>query len=176
MPTEARPGEPRLTPVLREVEAHVADSGWDQPARLFALVPTEELLAREPRLVGVVAGDDAAGLTPVEQEELPEFATLEELLAGLAWPPGVVGAALVVERLVVPPDVEDDLPDDEAAALDLLAGHPGREDVRLAVAVHRDGSRASAIRLRSRDDAAAVLTGTDLVPRLADALAATLEP
>src|SRR4029079_10882674 len=74
-----------LVAVLREVEEFVAEGGWDQPARLFALVPTGELLAREPRLVGVVAGDDADGLTPVEQEELPEYATLEELLAGLAW-------------------------------------------------------------------------------------------
>jgi hypothetical protein len=165
-----------LAAVLREVEEFVADGGWDQPARLFALVPTGELLAREPRLVGVVAGEDADGLTPVEQEELPEYATLEELLAGLAWPPGVVGAALVVERVVLPPEVEDELPDDDAAALAVLANHPDRQDVRLAVAVLRDGSRASTVRVRAHDTASDVLEGTDLVPRLGDALASTLEP
>ena len=166
----------RLVLVLREVEDFVADGGWDQPARLFALVPTGELLAREPRLVGVVAGDDADGLTPVEQEELPEYATLEELLAGLAWPPGVVGAALVVERVVLPAEVEDELPDDEAEALAVLADHPARQDVRLAVAVLRDGARASTVRVRTHDASSDVLEGSDLVPGLGDALAATLEP
>src|SRR5436309_12534154 len=113
------PADARVTGVLREIEEYVADAGWDQPARLFALVPTGELLAREPRLVGIVSGEDADGLTPVEQEELPEYATLEELLAGLAWPPGVAGAAIVVERVVLPKEVESRLPEDEAAALAL---------------------------------------------------------
>ena len=36
----------RLTRAIVEVERHAAASGWDQPARLFALVDTEELLAR----------------------------------------------------------------------------------------------------------------------------------
>ena len=165
-----------VTAVLREIEEHVAAGGWDQPARLFALVPTGELLAREPRLVGIVAGEDAGGLTPVEQEELPEYATVEELLAGLAWPPGVTGAALVVERLVVPQEAEAELPADEAEALAALAAHPGREDVRIAVAVLRDGARAATVRLRSHDEDGALLTGADLVPGLVDALAATLEP
>jgi hypothetical protein len=165
-----------LAAVLREVEEFVADGGWDQPARLFALVPTGELLAREPRLVGVVAGEDADGLTPVEQEELPEYATLEELLAGIAWPPGVAGAALAVERLMLPADAEPDLPSDEEAALDAVASHPGRQEVRLAVAVLRDGSREAALRFRAHDNDDEVLHGPDLVPGLADALAATLEP
>jgi hypothetical protein len=43
----------------------------------------------------------------------------------------------------------------------------------MTVAVLRDGSRDSALRLRDKDSATDVLTGSDLVPGLADALTAT---
>ena len=39
-----------LLSVVTEVEAHVAEAGWDQPPQLFALVDTEELLRAEPQL------------------------------------------------------------------------------------------------------------------------------
>jgi hypothetical protein len=163
---------PRL---VREIEQHVADGGWDQGARLFALVPTADLLAREPGLADLLGASDDAELTPVEQEELPDHASIEELLAGLAWPADVVGAALVVERVVLPPEAEAALPEGEDEALQILASHPSRQDVRLAVATLRDGTRSSAMRFRLHDDPVQVLVGPDLVPRLADALAATLE-
>jgi hypothetical protein len=115
-------------------------------------------------------------LTPVEQEELPDHASLEELLRGLAWPDEVAGAALVVERVVLPTEAEADLPPDEDEALAVLAEHPARQDVRMAVAALRDGSRLAAMRFRQHDDAAAVLLGPELVPGLTEALAATLEP
>ncbi len=168
-----------LSALVREIEEHVDEGGWDQPARLFALVPTHELLEQEPRLasvLGVGTGLEEGGITPVEQEELPAYATLEELLAGIAWPEGVLGAAIAVERLVLPPEAEEGLPDDEQEALLVLADHPGRQEVRLAVAVLRDGSRACALRLRRAGDPGEVLTGPDLVPRLADALTETLWP
>ncbi len=176
-----------LTALVREIEQHVAEAGWDQPARLFALVATAELVAREPHLaalLGVGPGDDSSvtasvghggDLTPVEQEDLPSGDTLEELLAGIAWPDDVVGAALAVERAVLPPEAEDGLPADEADALSVLAAHPLREDVRLVVAVLRDGGRSCALRARGHDSLDAVLTGPDLVPGLVDALAATLQ-
>lgn len=166
-----------LEDVVREIEAHVADGGWDQPARLFALVDTAELLALEPQLapaLGVTEG--MASITPLEQDELPDYATLEELLAGIAWPDVVGGAALVVERVMLPPGAEAALPDDEAAALRAAAEHPDRQEVRIAVAVLRDGSRHAALRLRAHDADVDVLHGPDLVPGLTDALAATLEP
>ena len=84
-------------------------------------------------------------------------------------------AALVVERVVLPPEAEADLPVDEGAALAMLADHPLRQDVRLAVATLRDGTRSAAMRFRLHDDPVQVLVGPDLVPGLADALAATLE-
>ena len=36
--------------VTIEVEAHVAADGWDQPPRLYALVPTAQLVEHEPGL------------------------------------------------------------------------------------------------------------------------------
>ena len=54
---------------MREVESHAARSGWDQPAQIFAIVETADLLEREPHLAEIL-GIDAQSqvLTPVEQE------------------------------------------------------------------------------------------------------------
>lgn len=166
----------RLTRLVIEVEAHVAASGWDQPPQLFALVETADLVRREPQLaeqMGLVAGQPG-DLTPVDQGELPDHSSLEELLGGLVWPTEVLGAAIAVERLMLPPAVEDQLPPNETEALQWLAEHPERQEVRLVVAVLRDGSRAAALRMRTHDHDNAVLSGPDLVPALADALADTL--
>ena len=175
-----------LATALIELELHVAGAGWDQAPRLFALVETADLLRREPRLAaaldlaappsaGLDLAVDAGQLTSVEQEELPAHDSLEELLTGIAWPPEVLGAAIVVERVMLPADVEAQRGGvAEARALAWLAEHPARQDVRLAVAVLRDGSRESALRLRSHDTDDAVLTGPALVPGLAQALARTL--
>lgn len=174
-----------LTEVVLEIERYVGQEGWDQPPRLFALAETAELLRDEPQLAAQLGvstdghgagpgGEDAPGLTPIEQEELPEFASLEELLQGMAWPVQVLGTALVVERLMLPPDAEAEMPAEEGAALQWLAGHPQRQEVRIAVGVLRDGSHECALRMRSADRPEAVLTGSDLVPGLAAALAATL--
>lgn len=173
------PAPSRLTRAVIEIEQHVAAAGWDRPVRLFALVPTAQLLDAEPDLadsLGVAPEvlTDAGHLTPVEQEDLPDAASLEELLAGIAWPPEVAGAALTVERVMLPPTVEHDMPQEESAAVQWAAEHPERQEVRLAVGVLRDGARECALRFRGHDDDQAVLSGTELVPVLADALADTL--
>jgi hypothetical protein len=166
----------RLTRVAVDIERHVAAAGWDQPPHLYALVETEDLLRREPQLAGDLGLVSAppGDLTPIDQGELPEHDTLDELLAGVTWPPEVLGTALTVERLMLPPGQEAELPADEQEALAWLSRHPDRQEVRLVVAVLRDGSRACALRMRSHDDEHAVLSGPDLVPGLVDALAATL--
>jgi hypothetical protein len=166
---------PRLDRLTLDLERHAAASGWDQPAHLYALVETEDLLRREPQLAEQLASSAAepGGLTPVDQGDLPEHASLDELLAGIAWPAEVLGSAVTVERVMVPPTVEREMPQDEGDALQWLAEHPERQEVRLVVAVLRDGSRSAALRLRAHDDESSVLTGPDLVPGLADALAAT---
>lgn len=166
----------RLDRLTLDIERHAAAAGWDQPVHLFALVETADLLRREPQLAEQLGLAAAApgDLTPVDQGELPEHSTLEDLLAGISWPSEVLGTALTVERLMVPPEVERGMPQDEGEALGWLAGHPQRQEVRIVVAVLRDGSRSTALRMRSHDDETSVLTGENLVPGLADALSATL--
>jgi len=175
----AEPANPRanrrLDALTLDVERHAAQAGWDQPTRLYALVETADLLRREPQLAEQVGGsDEPGGLTPVDQGDLPEHASIEELLGGIAWPPEVLGSALCVERLMVPPDAEKDMPQDEPDALRWLAEHPQRQEVRIVASVLRDGSRSCALRMRAHDDETSVLTGPDLVPGLSAALAATL--
>ena len=79
------------------------EAGWDQPARLFALVETARLVEREPQLADSL-GD--ATLTPVEQEGLAAGRALEDQLTAITWPETVHGCAAMVERFVLPPDVE----------------------------------------------------------------------
>ena len=160
-----------------DTERHVATGGWDQNPRLFALVPTAVLVQREPHLRAQLQGHDlaAGALSAVEQENLPPTANLESLLGGIAWPDTVVGAALAVERIVVPPDAERDLPPQPDAAVDALAAHPARQDVRLLVAVTRDGQSRCLLRQRAHDSDDQVAIGEDLAPGLVHALKATLQ-
>ncbi|MDP9824095.1 PPA1309 family protein [Nocardioides massiliensis] len=169
-----------LSVAVEEIEAHVAGDGWDQPARLYALARTRDLIVREPGLADALglAGDpdeiDDEALTPVEQEHVPVDRSLEEVLEAITWPAEVFGCAVVVERLVLPPEADADMPDDPAEAETYAASHPGREDVRMIAAVDRDGGRWCALRLRSHDEDKAVVTGPDLVPALLDLLSTTL--
>lgn len=166
-----------LTLAALDTERHVARSGWDQPVRLFALVPTAELLAHEPQLADGLASHDAVAgaLSAVEQDDLPDADGVEDLLARIAWPPEVAGCALAVERIVVPPAAERDLPEDQGAALDAIAAHPDRADVRLVVAVTRDGAARCLLRQRAHDSDDRVALGDDIAPGLVHALRATLD-
>lgn len=167
-----------LEEVVLDLERHAAQEGWDAEPRLFALVETAALRGTEPEFaekLGLPAEVDT--IAALEQPPLPGQDSLEVALASIAWPETVSGCAVIVERIVLPPGAEDDLPsgdpDEEAA---YVADHPDRQDVRVVVGVLRDGSRHSALRLRDHDDDAEVLSGPDLVPMLADALAATFDP
>jgi hypothetical protein len=183
--TSAR--ERAVRSVVREIETHVASAGWDAAPRLFALVRTADALGRDPELatqlpVEVVdaARLDPEHLTAVEQEDLPDAASLDDLLARIAWPETVDGAALVVERLVVPPQVEQEVmaqareqglsPDTVIAE---LAGRPERAEVRVAAAVLRDGAAMCALRQREHDSDALVAVAPELVPSLVTALRST---
>ncbi|WP_340558166.1 PPA1309 family protein [Streptomyces sp. GSL17-111] len=178
-----------LTRAVLEIDEYASGLGWDQPARLFALVDTAQLQADEPELAerlglagpdadtdpGPDAGRPTTGLTPIEQDELPDGLPLDEFLGTIAWPDAVTGCALTVERLMLPPTAEGSVPtdlDDEQLAA-WVARHPERQEVRMTVAVLRDGEREAALRLREKDAATEVLTGSNLVPGLAEALTAT---
>jgi hypothetical protein len=169
-----------LTRAVLEIDEYASGLGWDQPARLFALVDTARLRAQEPSLAAQLGLEDepeTTGLTPVEQDEISADQPLDEFLGTIAWPDAVVGCALTVERLMLPPSAEAAVPDDldGSRLAQWVAEHPDRQEVRMTVAVLRDGTRESALRLREKDAPAEVLTGSDLVPGLAEALAATFE-
>ena len=164
-----------LTQAALEVERHVARAGWDQPARLFALVSTADLAAHEPGLRDTVGDPAANALSAVEQEGLDVADTVEALLAQIAWPDEVLGAAFAVERIVVPPEAESGLPSDPDAAVEALAAHPQRQDVRLLAAVLRTGEQICALRHRAHDEDHLVGTGTEIAPGLISALLATFD-
>ncbi|MFH8220379.1 PPA1309 family protein [Streptomyces sp. NPDC018057] len=169
-----------LTRAVLEIDEYASGLGWDQPARLFALVDTARLRSEEPALaaqLGLQDEQETSGLTPIEQDEVPADRPLDEFLATIAWPGAVAGCALTVERLMLPPSAEAQVPQglDEAKLTRWVAAHPERQEVRMTVAVLRDGARESALRLREKDSATDVLTGSELVPGLAEALAATFE-
>ena len=176
------PATRALDQAVREIERHVATGGWDGPVRVFALVRTAAALAAEPGLASQLppatvaqARRDAHHLTATEQEGLPPAGDLEELLGGLSWPSTVDGAAVVVERVVLPPEAEAAMPADPDDALAYLMAHPARQDVRLAVGVVRGGPSWCAIRTRADDQDSAVAGAPDLVPGLAQAGRAPLD-
>lgn len=180
---------PALLTATLDIERHVAGSGWDQPALLFALVPTEVVVAEQPELAEQldVAGGGGPELLTFEQPAPPDDEDLDVFLARIEWPEQIVGAALVIERLVLPPEAEAaiaDQPDATTAARE----HPDARDMRIVAAVTRGGQRMTVLRIRATapangDDPAdrsggsaaedEVLTGPDLVPGLSDALLAT---
>ncbi len=177
MTSEPPNGVVALDRVAAEIEEFVAGSGWDRPPTLFALVPTVLLLA-DPAAAAVLGPSDQPAapdqLTPIAQQELPD-GPLDQALAQIGWPDEVAGCALSQEIVMLPPSAEPELTDlSQDAAANWTAAHPERREARLVVAVLRDGSTASLLRLRgSADSVDDLLTGTDLAPNLTGALLAT---
>ena len=169
--------DPALAAAVLEIEAHVAADGWDQPARLYALVDTATLVAQEPALAAAMAidgpGDDGS-FTPIEQDGLPPGQVLEDALHTIAWPESVAGCAAVIERLVLPPEIDDEIPEEPTAAELFAREHPDRQEVRMVAGVTRAGASYCALRLRAHDDEQSVVNGTELVPGLLELLHATL--
>lgn len=170
--------DPALAAAVLEIEQHASEAGWDQPARLYALVETARIVAHEPALAAAMGLDAASAegsLTPVEQDQLAPDQPLEEALQSIVWPPDVTGCAAVVERLVLPPDADEQIPDDRASAEEFAREHPDRQEVRIVAGTTRTGSTYCALRLRAHDDDQSVVGGADLVPGLLELLGATLE-
>jgi len=117
----------------------------------------------------------AGSLTPVEQDDVPPDTPLETVLGRIMWPAEVLGCAAVVERVVLPPSVDQQLPDDPGEAERYAAEHPDREEVRIVAAATRDGSTYCALRMRTHDDAMSVVESPDLVPALLQLVRSTLE-
>ena len=176
-PTDEGEVDEVLRAAVREIEQHASEAGWDQPSRLYALVPTSDLLAREPALAAAMGldGASAGSLTPVEQDDVPVDEALETVLGRIMWPAEVFGCAAVVERLVLPPTADQTMPTDPRAAEAYAAEHPDRQEVRIVAGATRSGSTYCALRMRTHDDALSVLEAPDLVPALLELLRSTLE-
>lgn len=169
--------DPALVKAVLEIETHIAQGGWDQGARLYALVDTAALVDSEPDLaqaMGLDAVTEEGSLTAVEQDLSPER-PLEETLETIAWPEQVSGCAAVVERLVLPPDADENVPEDPTEAQEFARQHPDRQEVRIVAGATRQGATYCAMRLRAHDDELSVVTGADLVPGLVALLSSTLE-
>lgn len=170
--------DPALAAAVLEIEAHIAAGGWDQPARLYALVDTAQLVVREPALASAMGLDSSSAqgsLTAIEQDQLSPDRPLESVLESIVWPANVAGCAAVVERLVLPPDADADIPEDPSRAEEFAREHPDRQEVRIVAGVTRTGSTYCALRLRAHDDDQSVVGGSDVVPGLLALLGATLE-
>lgn len=186
-------GDPGTQPsdlgrVVRDLESHVAADGWDQPTRLFALVPravAAQALGQASDLgrggtdqgTGPATGPADASTTAwaaLEQGGLPPHDDAVSLLALVEWPPEVAGAAVAFETVLV--DAAP-LPADPVAARQAAAHAPGRQEARLVLSVLRDGPAATALRWRAHDDAEDVsVGGAELAPALTEALRATFRP
>lgn len=170
--------DPALAAAVLEIEAHIAAGGWDQPAHLYALVDTAQLVVREPALASAMGLDSSSAqgsLTAIEQDQLSPDRPLESVLESIVWPANVAGCAAVVERLVLPPDADADIPEDPSRAEEFAREHPDRQEVRIVAGVTRTGSTYCALRLRAHDDDQSVVGGSDVVPGLLALLGATLE-
>ena len=170
--------DPALAAAVLEIESHLADGGWDQPARLYALVDTAQLVEREPQLAAAMGLDEPSedgSLTAVEQDQLDPDQMLEDVLEQITWPPGVTGCAAVVERLVLPPGADGAVPEDPVSAHEFARDHPDRQEVRIVAGATRFGATYCALRLRAHDDDQSVVGGVDLVPGLLQLLGATLD-
>lgn len=169
------PQDQALATAVLEIESHVAEQGWDQPARLFALVDSSALAEHEPGLAQEMGLDGTSTAYTAVEDDVPADRVLEDVLHSIAWPPTVIGCAAVVERLMLPPEAEAALPDEPAEADQYAREHPDRQEVRIVAGVTRSGAAYCALRMRSHDEEMAVLSGEDLVPGLTDLLHTTLE-
>ncbi len=164
-----------LHTVVDEIEQGAASLGWDRPPALYAIVRTEELLNTPDLPEDVAQGlhdtwdGSSSHLSAVLQESLGED-HLEEVLPQIAWPESVYGAALTVERLIAPPEVEAQAPTDPEEAIEFISNHPLSADVRLTIGVTRDGDSWCEVRTRAFDDIGSVGRGVNLVPSLVEGL------
>lgn len=161
---------------LVEIEQFVGRAGWDQPARLFALVPTAQLLAAEPSLADQLTVRSPEALSSIEQDDFRPGTDLLTALTQMAWPAAVAGCALVVERSFLPAEIEAELPNDPDKAAEYVANHSRRQDVRVVAGALRDpgGEPITHSVARLATNPEDLLIGADMVPALTRAVAWTL--
>ncbi len=140
-----------LTAAVVEVARHAAGRGWDEPPRLYALARKVSVSSAAPELVAELAGVEADGLVPIEQDPLPE-GDPDEVLACVHWPAEVEGCALVTEFIMLPDRDAGQVPEDQALAERWAARRPGQRGARLTAGVLRDGQYACCLQYRDDDE------------------------
>ncbi|MDQ1245743.1 MAG: hypothetical protein QG597_110 [Actinomycetota bacterium] len=166
-----------LRTAVDELVSELTSIGWGQPTRLFALVSSDLLLAEEPELASEI-GAQPGTFTAIEQDGFDLTLTLPDMLSRIAWPEGVLGAAIAVEQLVLPPSAEADL-STTAPAQDLAAAAAAdarATSLRIVAAVTRDGLEDTVFMVEGHDDP--IRGGADerLAPRVIESLALTFRP
>ncbi|WCC81100.1 PPA1309 family protein [Cutibacterium equinum] len=161
-----------LVACLTEIERFVGKSSWGGPPRLFALVRTVDLVKAEPSLAGQLAVGSPDSLSSIEQDDFNPGEELGQTLATTTWGDAVDGAAICVERVFLPDECADEIPDDPDKAAAFVAGHPKRQEVRVVAGALRDGSHYGVARLVEHPDD--LLGSVNLVPALESAVLGTL--
>ena len=170
--------DPALAAAVLEIESHIAEGGWDQPSRLYALVDTAALVRREPELASAMGLDDASadGLAhPGRAGAAARPTGSSPTLASIAW--GRRGDRLRGRRRAAGAAAgrrRRDPRRPEPPRRRTPREHPDRQEVRIVVGVTRAGATYCALRLRAHDDDQSVVGGADLVPELITLLGATL--
>lgn len=179
---------------LREALDFLVPNGPDHLPAVFALVPTPVLARMHPELVDP---DDDSTLSLLAEEPLARrpgddgdtdavepYAALEEFLATASWPEAVVGAAVVLDIVVLPPEAGLDLPEaaggaepDAPRLRSAARDHPDARAARLAVGALRGGARLALLELvpDDPDEARELRTHPDMAADLQQALATALD-
>ncbi|HIW95642.1 MAG TPA: hypothetical protein H9867_04030 [Candidatus Corynebacterium gallistercoris] len=161
-----------LNAAVREAVDFVHAEGWDQPATLFALVPTQlvaDFVGDGPtNPLSLIVQEDLPGDLPPGSEELGQY------IASVRWPDQVVGAVLAQEITFV-----------NSAA----GAEPAPQQARLFSGVTADedgsGQELTVLQLRPTDeeleanpfaqDKVELLGGEDIAPGVVATLRATFE-
>lgn len=162
-----------LAAALTEIDRFLGAGGWGLPPRLFALVPTLDLIAAEPSLEGQLSVGSKDSLSSVEQEDFHPGDRVEQALGRIVWPAAVTGAAVSLERVFLPADEEAAVPGDPEAAARFVAAHPRRQDLRVVAGATRTGAHFAVARILGHPDD--LLGAENLVPSLEAALLGTFD-
>ena len=171
-------GDPALAAAVLEIESHLADGGWDQPARLYALVDTAQLVRREPALASAMGLDASSerglahrgGAGPARPRTCRWSRCWSRSPGPTTWPvaPRWWSGWCCRRRPT------SAIPEDPESAQQFALEHPDRQEVRIVAGATRHGATYCALRLRAHDDDQSVVGGIDLVPGLLALLGATL--
>lgn len=150
-----------LQNVIRELDEHIAESGWDQPVQLFAIA------SGSPESESASVADEESLQMLFEPQGI-DFSDgpIIDVLRTLEWDSEVLGLAIVAERII---SVEN------SDATDLTTeSYSTTQEIRVLAIVMREGATMNAIRYRTHEHSNDLLVGNNLVPELNQALYSSL--